>query len=492
MPDRAQNFLDGRWVDSATKATLETLNPANKGEVLGVVPRSDHRDVDRAVEVARAGWPAWARTNPGLRAEVLRRAAALLQGQLEELAALITRESGKLLPDAREEVAAAVEVLAGLAVEVLEESGGATWRGPAARLRAAAPVGVAAVLSPWTSPLAIPAALVGAALAAGNAVVLKPSEETPLLAVRLVEILLAAGAAPSALALVHGSGEEAGAPLVRHPEAALVVFAGFPDVAREVAIACAAEQKRALVLPSGREAVIVLEDADVDQALTRVAAGNFAALGRRRPALHVVLQGKAGRQVQERLADIVPRLRPGDGLLADTAVGPLVNDRQVKRLHAYVRVGVKEGAKLVCGGEAYREGEARKGFFYAPTLLAEITPKMRAAQEQVAGPILALLTATTLEEAVERVNRLPTGQGVSLYARDVGKAFRAAAALRAEVVRINDGGADPPAAREWLLGSLADGGRLVDAFSRWRRVWLDADVRPPEAAARVETERGRT
>ncbi|MFB3817095.1 MAG: aldehyde dehydrogenase [Candidatus Methylomirabilales bacterium] len=475
MPDRAQNFLDG-WVDSVTKATLETLNPANKGEVLGLVPRSDHRDVDRAVEVARAGWPAWARTAPRLRSEVLRRAADMLQARLEEFAGLLTRESGKLLPDAHEEVGAAVELLAGLAAEARREAGGAAWHGSSARLRAAAPVGVTAVLTPWTFPLALPAALVGAALAAGNAVVLKPSEETPLLAVRLVETLLAAGVAPSALGLVHGSGEEAGAPLVRHPEAALVAFAGFPDVAREVAIACAAEQKRALLLPGGREAAVVLEDADVDQAVARVVAGTFAALGRRRPVLHVVLQGKAGRQVQERLAEAVPRLRPGDGLLPDTAVGPLVNDRQVKRLHAYVRVGVKEGAKLLCGGEAYREGEARKGFFYTPTLLAEVAPKMRAAQEEVAGPILALLPAATPDEAVERVNRLPTGQAVSLYARDVGKALRVAAGLRAEVVRINDAGADPPEARAWLLGSLAEGGRLVDAFSRWRRVWLDAEV----------------
>jgi aldehyde dehydrogenase (NAD+) len=490
MPDRAQNFLDGRWVDAATRATFDTLSPANRSEVLGVVPRSDHRDVDRAVEVARAGWAGWAQTQPGMRSGVLHRAADLVQERLEELAALITRESGKLLPDAREEAAAAVEILRELASETRREDGAAAWHGALVRLRAAAPVGVTAVLTPWTFPLAIPAALVGAALAAGNAVVLKPSEETPLLAVRLVELLLAAGVPPSALGLVHGTGEEAGAPLVRHPEAALVAFAGFADVAREVAIACAAEQKRALLLPTGRDAAVVLDDGDVELAVAHLAAGTFAALGRRRPVLHVVLQGKAGRQVQEQLADAVPRLRPGDGLLPDTAVGPLVNDRQVKRLHAYVRTAVKEGAKLVCGGEAYREGDARKGFFYTPTLLAEVAPKMRAAQEEVAGPVLALLPAATLDEAIERVNRVPTGQAVCVYTRDPGKGLRAAAALRADVVRINEGGSRP-GVREWLLGALNEGGRLVDAFSRWRQVWLDAAARPAQAA-RAEAERERS
>jgi len=474
MADRAQNFIDGRWVEASGKACLESLNPANKSEVLTTFPRSDHRDVDRAVEAARAAARQWARAEPGLRHRVLRQAAESLARRSEELATLIVRESGKLLPDAREEVLAAVELLGGVAAEALQAMGAAAWSSSGACLRAAAPRGVAAVLAPWTFPLALPAVLAGAALAAGNAVVLKPSEDTPLVAARLVDGLLEAGLPPAVLGLVQGTGEEAGAPLVRHPEAGLVAFAGFPDVAREVAIACAAERKRAIALAMGREAVLVLDDGDAELAVARIAAGTFALSGRRRPALHIVLQGKAGRQVQERLLEVAQAARPGDGLLPETTVPPLVNDRQVKRLHAYVRLAVKEGARLLTGGEAYRDGEGRKGFFYAPTILAEVTPKMRAAQDEVAGPVLALLPAATPEEAVERTNRLPTGRAVSLYARDVGKALRLAGALAADAVRINDGGPGTPEARAWLLGPLADQAHLVERFARWRRLEIAA------------------
>jgi aldehyde dehydrogenase (NAD+) len=483
MSERFQNLIDGRWVDSATKASWEDQNPANRGDVLGVFPRSDHRDVDRAVDAAAAHRADLGRLGSAERSGILQRAAAQLRTRSEELAALITRESGKLLEDARSEVAAAVEILADLAGEALRDGGEASWDPAAARLHAPAPVGVVGVVTPWSFPLALPAALTGAALAAGNAVVLKPSEETPLVATRVVEIMMEAGSPSAVLSLVHGSGEEAGAPLVRHPEVSLVAFAGFPEVVREVAIACAAEQKRMLAIAEGREALVVLEDGDPEAALAAAVAGTFAPLGRRRPVLHVILQGKAGRAVQERLAEVAQALRPGDGMLPETKVAPLINDRQVKRLQSYVRLAVKHGAKLVCGGEVYREGEGRRGFFYAPTVLTDLQPAMRGIQDEVAGPILGLLPVDGIERAVEWANRLPTGRAVTIYSRDVARALRAAGALRADTVRVNAPSGGGLAARDWLLGACCGRGRLVDCLSRWRHLTLDAGAAPAAAEA---------
>jgi aldehyde dehydrogenase (NAD+) len=478
MAERFQNLIDGRWVDSSTKASWEDQNPANRSDVLGVFPRSDHRDVDRAVEAAAAHRVELARLEGADRSGILQRAAGLLQTRSEELAALLTRESGKLLEDARSEVAAAVEILSDLAGEALRDGGDASWGPATARLHAPAPVGVVGVVTPWSFPLAMPAALVGAALTAGNAAVLKPSEETPLVAARVVETLLEAGLPAAALGLVHGSGEEAGAPLVRHPEVSLVAFAGFSEVVREVAIACAAEQKRMLAVTEGREALIVLEDGDLEAALQAAAAGTFAPLGRRRSALHVILQGNAARVVPDRLAALAQALRPGDGMLPETRVPPLVNERQVKRLQSYVRLAVKHGAKLLGGGEPYREGDGRRGFFYAPTILTDLQPGMRGAQDEVAGPILGLLPVERVDQAVDWANRLPTGRAVTIYSRDVAKALRAAAGLRAETVRVNGPSGGGLSARDWLLGPSCGRGRLMDCLSRWRTLFLDAGTAP--------------
>ncbi|RPJ54589.1 MAG: aldehyde dehydrogenase family protein, partial [Acidobacteria bacterium] len=349
------------------------------------------------------------------------------------------------------------------------------------------PIGVVAVITSWCFPLAVPVGLVAAALAAGNTAVLKPSEETPLLAARVVELLLQAGVPPGVLSLVHGTGEEVGAPLVRHPEVGLVAFSGSADVAREVGIACAAEQKRALIDAQGREALLVLEDADPELVVTAVTE-SFGPRARGRPVLHVVTQGRAGREVQARLVEAVAALRPGDGLQPETTVPPLINDRHLKRLQAYVRVAVKEGAKLLCGGEVCREGDCRRGFFYTPTVLADLRADMRVAQDQVAGPLAALLPTDRLDDAVAATNQVATGSAVTICGRDVGRALHAAARLRADTLRINVVSGD---LGDWQQGLGADRPRLLDRFSRWRALALDAPRPAAPEGGRREPERPR-
>lgn len=461
MPDRYHNLIGGERLDAAAGGLFDDGNPANKSDVLGAFPRSDYRDVDRAVEVARAGRVTWRDIPPAVRAAAMLRAAEILRAEEEVLAPLIVREGGSLLADARREVQEAVETL-------VESAGEATCAvavglprdargGLAFGLRV--PVGVVAVIGSWRHPLSGILCQIASALVAGCAVVLKPAEDSPLVATRLAEILLEAGVQPAALGVVHGLGEEAGAPLVRHPDVALVSFSGSAEVGREVAIACAAEHKPVLVELGGRSATIVLEDADLEAALEGAVEGAMAMAGQRwGPATRIFVHRKAVREFGERLAARVLALRIGDGMSPDTDLGPLINDLHLKRAHAFTRLALKEGAKLLVGGEVLREGDHRKGFFYAPTLLGETLPGMRVARDPAFGPTAALLTVAGLEEALETAERIGVQFGLAVYTQRVDRACRAMERASARFLAINapvpGGGFRPGATRRGDVNGL--------------------------------------
>jgi aldehyde dehydrogenase (NAD+) len=304
--------------------------------------------------------------------------------------------------------------------------------------------------------LAVPAATLAAALVAGNAVVFKPAEDTPLVGTRLVEILLEAGLPPGVVNLVHGSGEDAGAPLVRHPNVALVAFMGSGGVGREVAIACAAEGKRIVSAPAGTNALIVLEDADLGLALEGAVHGAFAVAGQRRTAVRrLILQRKIAREFTERLVARAGSLRVGEGTAPATEVGPLINETRLKRLHAYIRLGVKEGARLLCGGEVFREGDGKRGFFYLPTVLGEVRASMRVAQEEILGPALCLLAVPDVEGAIAAANAARSALSVGLYTRDLQRAFLAGQDLRARHITVNPAPAGEGADRGLRAADLA-------------------------------------
>jgi len=440
MGDRLKNLIDGNWVESANSATFDDANPANKTDVLGSFPRSDHRDIDRAVEAARTGFPAWSRCAPIRRAEILYKAAHILEERSDDLSAVIVRETGKVLAEAQTEVRDGVSMLRAIAGDGsrLAAEASSADRAGAVVLATPVPLGVAGVITHWTFPLAGSLWAVASALVAGDTVVLKPAEDAPFTAARLVEILLEAGLPPASICLVHGHGEEAGAPLVRHPDVALVSFAGSPEVGREVAITCAAEEKR-LCLDLGQGTVaIVLEDADLDLAVEGVVGAGFAVAGQRwRGAARLFVQRKTLKEFSERVIARAQTLRLGDGMSAATEIGPIINETQLKRVHGHTRIGLREGAKLLCGGEAVREGECKRGFFYAPTVFGDAIPKMRFVQENVLGPMLALMSVAGLEEAVQQANALRGAATTAVFTRDIARGFRAIEGLRAGRVYVN-------------------------------------------------------
>jgi aldehyde dehydrogenase (NAD+) len=315
---------------------------------------------------------------------------------------------------------------------------------------------------------------------AGNTLVFKPAEDTPLMAGRLVEILLEAGLPPGVVNLVHGSGEEAGAPLVRHPDVSLISFTGSSEVGREVAIACAAEHKRVSLEMGGKNPILVMEDADLDLAVDGTIWGGFGTSGQRcTAASRVLVHKRVVREFSDRLVTRAQGLRLGDGLSPNTEVGPLVNEAQLKRVHGYTKIGLKEGAKLLCGGEVCKEGDCKRGFFYTPTVFGDVLPKMRIAQEEIFGPTVAILPVNSLEEAIETANATRYGLSSAIYTRDINKAFRAIEGLRAGITYVNAStiGAEvhlPFGGIRHTGNGHREGGRQVlDVFTEWKTVYID-------------------
>ena len=495
MAERFKNLIAGKWVDSANGSTFDDLNPANKTDVLGSFPRSDHRDVDRAVEASEANFLTWRKVPAPRRAEILFRAAEGLVRRKDELAALITREMGKVLKESLGEVQEGIDMVYYIAGEGRRLWGETTPSELPDRfaMTVRVPLGVVAAITPWSSPLAIATWKLVPALVAGNTVVFKPAEDTPLMAMRLVEILLEAGLPPGAVSLVHGYGEEAGAPLVRHPDVTLVSFTGSSAVGREVAIACAAEHKRVSLELGGKNPILIMEDADLDLAVDGAIWGGFGTSGQRRTSSsRLIVHRKILKEFTERLVARVGELRLGDGMLPTTDVGPVINEAQLKRVHGYTKIGLKEGAKILCGGEIYKEGDCRKGFFYTPTLFGDVTSKMRIAQEEIFGPTVAIMPVGGLEEAIETANTTRYGLSSAIYTRDITKAFRAIEMLGAGITYVNAStiGAEVHlpfgGIRETGNGHREGGRQVMDVFTEWKTIYIDYSGKLQRAQIDIE------
>jgi alpha-ketoglutaric semialdehyde dehydrogenase len=493
MADRFTNLIDGKAVDAVGGGVFDDTNPANRSEAIGAFPRSDYRDTDRAVEVARAAREAWRNVPAPQRASVLLRAANLLRARQDAFVELVVRETGKIQEEALAEVRDALQGIACLAGEGMQPvPSGRSTQEAAERVvfGLRVPVGVVAVIASWCHPLGGVVYQLLPALAAGCPVVLKPAEDSPLVALRFAELMLEAGIPPAALGVVHGTGEEAGASLVRHPDVAVVSFSGSGGVGREVAIACAAEHKPVHLDLGGRSATIVLEDADMEGALEGAIGGALATSGQRRaPATRVLVHKKAMREFSERLTARVQSLRVGDGMSPGVELGPLINDGRLKRAHAFTRVALKEGAKLLCGGEVLREGEYRKGFYYAPTVLTDVTPAMRAARDPAGGPTIVLLAIGGMDEALEAAERIGVGIGLAVYTQRLDRACRAidSSPVRSITVNAPVGSEGFGPAAPWYpgLGAYAEWRSVVLRPGRgWRRVpGLSSGAVSPEAPA---------
>ncbi len=480
-PELFKNLIGGKWVEAKSGQTMPSTSPAT-GEVLGLVPKSGPEDVTAAVEAAKTAFETWRKVPAPRRAEILFRAAELLVKEKETLARLMTREMGKVLTETRGDVQEAIDMTYFIAGEGRRLHG---YTAPSEMPNKAAycirvPVGVVGVITPWNFPMAIPSWKIVPALVCGNTVVFKPATYTPLVAIRFVQILQEAGLPPGVLNVVTGSGAAVGDTLVEHPDVAIISFTGSTETGLAIAEKCARRGKRVSLEMGGKNAAIVMADADLDLATDALIWSAFGTTGQRCTACSRIIAHKAVRsELGERLVERTRRLKLGDGLDPQTDVGPVVSDTQLKRVHEYVEIGKKEGARVLVGGRRADEGPLARGSFYAPTIFDNVDPNMRIAKEEIFGPVTDLIEAKTFEDAVKILNNVEYGLSASIFTRDINKAMHAIDDIFTGIVYINHGtiGAEvhlPFGGTKNTGNGHREGGlQVLDVFSEWKSVYID-------------------
>jgi acyl-CoA reductase-like NAD-dependent aldehyde dehydrogenase len=423
-----KNYIGGEWRESLSGEMFLDTNPARPGDVIGRFQKSTPADLDAAIRAAEAAFPAWRALPAPERGEIIFRAGLLLEQHLEELAQVLTREMGKILLEARGDVQTAISFAKYVAGEGRRAEGETV---PSALpdklcLTMRQPLGVVGIITPWNFPLAIPAWKVFPALLAGNTAVLKPASDTPLLSTKLVELLAEAGLPPGVLNLVTGPGGTLGDALVTDPRVAMISLTGSTEVGRRVAELCGRDLRRCSLELGGKNAIIILEDANVEEVVAGVAWAGFGTTGQRCTATsRVIIHRAVLDEFNQRLVAAAEKLRVGDGLDPAIQMGPLVNAGRVRAVHEYTEIGKQEGAKLLTGGSAYSEGMLAEGAFYAPTVFSEVTPGMRIAREEIFGPVLSVIPVNSYDEAIQVANSTEYGLSCALYTEEMRTVFRA-------------------------------------------------------------------
>ena len=374
---RTGNLIGGERREAASGRTFESRNPARRAEVVGVFPQSSAADVDAAVAAAQRALPGWRSTPWPRRGEIILAAATILERRKEELARLMTREMGKVLTEARGDVQEAIDMgkfIAGEGRRAFGETVPSELRNKWA-MTMRQPLGVIGCVTPWNFPIAIPSWKIFPAVMAGNTVVFKPAEDTPLCALRFVEILEEAGLPAGVVNVVFGN-EEAGDAVVRHPGTVAIFFTGSADTGRLIAATCGSMLKKVSLELGGKNGIVVMDDADLELAVEGALWGAFGTAGQRCTASSrlIVQRGVLG-EFTEALVSRTRALRLGDGLEEGIDVGPIINESQLRRIHEYTEIGVQEGAQLLTGGEVAEDGDLSQGFFYNPTVFADVTSR---------------------------------------------------------------------------------------------------------------------
>jgi len=484
-----QNSIGGDWVDAGSGETFESVSPAT-GEVLGTFPRSGADDVARAVEAARAAFEEWRLVPAPKRGEILFRFAQVLEREKPSLTELMTREMGKVKAEAGGDVQEAIDMTYYMAGEGRRLWGQTT---PSElrdkfNMSVRAPVGVVGAITPWNFPIAIPSWKLAPALVCGNTVVLKPAEDTPLLAERFVELLAEAGLPPGVVNVVHGYGESAGDALVRHPDVPVITFTGSRETGVAVTKAAADFLKHVHLELGGKNAIIVLDDADLDLAVEGIVWSAFGTSGQRcTAASRVIVHERVYEALQSRLVAAAERLRLGPGWEDSSDVGPVINRAAIEKIHSYTKIGEDEGARLLTGGEIATDGGLGQGFYYRPTVFGDVDAQMRIAQEEIFGPTTALIKVADFDEAVRVANGIKYGLSSSIFTRDVNKAFRAMRDLQTGITYVNAGttGAEVHlpfgGTKETGNGHREAGQAALDVFTEWKSIYVDYSGRLQKA-----------
>jgi acyl-CoA reductase-like NAD-dependent aldehyde dehydrogenase len=476
-----ENFIGGEWVGAASGETFESASPAT-GELIGSFPKSGPEDVDRAVEAAKAAYQEWRLVPAPARGEILYRFGALVREHKDELALLMSREMGKVLPEAGGDVQEAIDMSFYMAGEGRRLFGQTTPSELPDKFNMSVrmPIGVIGVITPWNFPIAIPSWKIAPALVAGNAVVFKPATDTPALGEHFVELLAEAGVPPGVVNVVHGGGGAVGQRLVEHPDVPVITLTGSRETGVAVLRSAAENLKHVHLELGGKNAIVVMDDADVDLAVEGILWSAFGTSGQRcTAASRVVVHRKVYGELSSKLVAAAERMRLGPGWEPDTDVGPVINRSALEKIHSYTEIGSGEGAMLLTGGEAATGNGLDQGFFYRPTIFGDVEPGMRVAQEEIFGPTTALIPVDGFDEAIRVANGVRYGLSSSIYTRDVNTAFRAMRDLQTGITYINAGtiGAEVHlpfgGMKETGNGHREAGQAALDVFTEWKSIYVD-------------------
>jgi aldehyde dehydrogenase (NAD+) len=476
-----KNYINGEWMDSKSGKTFPNINPANTDETIGLFQSSNVDDVNDACAAAAAAQNGWAGMPATRRGEFLFKAAELLESRLPQLGEEMTREEGKTLPEANGEVKRAINIFRYFGGEGSRQF---TYQVPSERDNVVCytirkPLGTVALITPWNFPSAIPAWKIAPALISGNTVVLKPASLAPLSSYRLVEALHEAGVPPGVINYVTGSGGLVGDALTSNAAIRAVSFTGSTSVGNALYAKVAPRKLRVQLEMGGKNPTIVLDDADLDYAADTLINGAFFSTGQKCTACsRAIIERSIYEPLTQKLVEKTRKLKVGNGLESGVQIGPAVDEDQLKTDLDYIEIATKEGAQLLCGGKRLSGGAYDKGYFVEPTIFTDITSEMRIAQEEVFGPVLALMVAENFEEALQLANDVRFGLSASIISKDLTRVHKFINGIEAGLITVNL----PTAGVEYQLpfggtkessfGMREQGPQALEFYSETRTVYL--------------------
>jgi len=477
------NYIGGEWVKSSSGEWFENLNPADTSDIVGRFPKSNADDVNHAVDAAKSAAKRWRLTPAPRRAEILFRLGEILRENKDRYTREMTREMGKVLKEAGGDVQEAIDCTYYTAGEGRRLHGFTT---PAEMpdkfaMCVRQPVGLCGLITPFNFPMAIPSWKLIPALVCGNTVVLKSGEDVPLSALNLVKACEQAGIPKGVVNLINGHGADVGAALVNHKDVRLISFTGSTDTGRIIAEQCARDNRLVSLEMGGKNAIIIMDDADIDNAVEGSLWGAFGTSGQRCTASsRLIVHKKIYKKFVEKLVERVKRLRVGNGLDAKTEVGPVINQDAMEKILSYIEIGQKQDkAALACGGNALTKGDYAKGYCIEPTVFTNVKPGMRIEQEEIFGPVTSVVPFSTLDEAIDIVNGVKYGLSSAIYTQDVNNAFHAMQELYTGICYVNSAtiGAEVHlpfgGTKGTGNGHREAGTQVLDIFSEWKALYVD-------------------
>ncbi len=490
--EKLANFINGEWVDG--KEYTAVINPATGQEVVQV-PLSDESMVDQAVKGAKVAQEEWALTPAPQRAEVLYEVGRIMKERKEHLARLLTLENGKVLEEARGEVQEGIDMafyMAGEGRRLFGQTTNAELKDKFA-MSVRAPIGVVGIITPWNFPIAIATWKSFPAIVSGNAVIWKPATETPIMAHELAKIYEEAGLPKGVLNVVYGSGSKVGDAMVHHDDIRVISFTGSNETGSHIAGECGKQLKKVSLELGGKNAVIVMDDADISLAVEGIVWSAFGTSGQRCTACsRVIVHEDVKEELEQRLLTEMEKLTIGNGLDESVKVGPIINEAGMEKIQKYIEIGKQEGANLLTGGYTLTEGELEKGNYFAPTLFTDVSSDMRIAQEEIFGPVVSLIPVRSFEEAIEVNNSVTYGLSSSIFTQNVNRVFQAQRDLDTGIVYVNAGttGAEihlPFGGTKGTGNGHRDSGvQALDVFTEWKAVYVDFSGRLQRAQIDVE------